>query len=264
MDDGRWDDFSRQPVSFHPKGISMDCHIARNGKQLGVFAESEVQPGLSSGQFMLADLYWTEGMAEWQPLSSRFAVLVVPPAFSSAAAATSFNPYAAPQANTVSSALMPQLNLASRGVRLGAAFLDSLIIMIVMIVPMIPGIVAIAQADQAGKLENNFPVHALYWFGAAFLASIVLLVWNAIWLGRYGQTIAKRMLGIRIVCFPSGLPAGAAKAFWLRAVVNYIINCVVPLYVYGIVDACFIFREDKRCLHDLIAETTVIVDEPVR
>ncbi len=217
----------------------MDCHIARNGQQLGVFAESEVQSGLVSGQFMPADLYWIEGMAEWQPLSSRFAVSMAPPAFSSAAVASqSLNPYAAPQANIVSSALMPQLNLASRGVRLGAKILDSFIIMIVMIVPMIPAFIAFAQAEKNGKLENNFPVEALYWFGAAFLALFGLLVWNGIWLAKYGQTIAKRMLGIRVVCFPSGLPAGAAKAFWLRAVVNYIINCFVPLY--GIVDACFI------------------------
>jgi uncharacterized RDD family membrane protein YckC len=67
---------------------------------------------------------------------------------------------------------------------------------------------------------------------------MILLVWNAVWLGRHGQTIAKRMLGIRVVSFPSGQPAGYGKAFWLRAVVNYIINNVVPLY--GIVDACFI------------------------
>ncbi len=31
---------------------------------------------------------------------------------------------------------------------------------------------------------------------------------------------------------------------------------VVPLY--GIVDVCFIFREDQRCLHDLIGETVVV------
>ncbi len=241
----------------------MDCHIARNGQQLGIFAESEVQSGLASGQFLAGDLYWTEGMAEWQPLSSRFAVSLAPAAFSSAAAASpSFNPYAAPQANIVSSSLMPQLNLASRGVRLGAKILDVIIMMVVIFVPMIPAFIAIAQAEKGGKLENDFPVSALYWFGAAAVAALGLLVWNAIWLSKYGQTIAKRMLGIRIVCFPSGEPAGAAKAFWLRAVVNYIINSIVPLY--GLIDACFIFREDKRCIHDLISETTVVVDETPR
>lgn len=231
-------------------------HIARNGQQLGTFAETEVQAGLAAGKFLPDDLAWAEGMTDWQPLSSRFSA----PAAALAAAPQPFNPYAAPQANVVSPAMMPQLQLASRGVRLGAKLVDSVIIMVVMIVPMIPGIFAIAAAEESGNLENHFPVIALYWFLAAFVAVMGLLVWNAVWLGKYGQTIAKRMFGIKVVCFPGGQPAGYAKAFWLRAVVNYIINSVVPLY--GLVDICFIFREDKRCIHDLIAETTVVTDKP--
>lgn len=239
----------------------MDYHIARNGQQLGVFSEPEIQSGVSTGRFLADDLFWTEGMATWQSLNTRFSAQAGQPTFSAAASnSPAFNPYAAPQSNIVTSAMTPQLNLASRGLRLGAACLDTFIMMVVMILPMIPGFIAIAQSENAGKLQNNFPVHSLYWFGAAFLASLGLLIWNAIWLARYGQTIAKRMLGIRIVCFPSGLPAGVGKAFWLRAVVNYLINSFVPLY--GLVDACFIFREDQRCLHDLIADTTVIVDKP--
>lgn len=231
-------------------------HLARNGQQLGVFSEDEVRSGMTTGQFLPDDLLWSEGMADWQSLSVRFAAATA--ALSTTPA--SFNPYAAPQANVVTPAMMPQLQLASRGVRLGAALIDSVIMMIVMIVPMIPGFFALAAAEQAGDLEESFPVSALYWFLAAGVASLVLLVWNAVWLGRYGQTIAKRILGIRVVCFPSGQPAGYAKAFWLRAVVNYIINSIVPLY--GLVDACFIFREDQRCVHDLIAETTVVTDKP--
>lgn len=231
-------------------------HLARNGQQLGTFAEADVQSGLASGKFLANDLCWAEGMADWQPLNARFAAAT--PALATTPAP--FNPYAAPQANVVSAAMMPQLQLASRGVRLGAALIDTVIMMVVMIVPMIPGFFAMVAAEKAGELENNFPVYALYWFLAAFVAIMGLLVWNAVWLGRYGQTIGKRMLGIRVVCFPSGQPAGYAKAFWLRAVVNYIINSVVPLY--GLVDACFIFREDKRCIHDLIAETTVVTDQP--
>lgn len=240
----------------------MNYHIARNGQQLGVFSEQEVQSGTATGRFLPDDLCWSEGMADWQAVKTRFSMPAeAVPAFSAAAAASaSFNPYAAPQSNVMSPAMMPQLMLASRGVRLGAKLIDTLIIMFVIIVPVIPGIFAIAEADKAGQLENNFPVQALFWFLAAFVASLVLLVWNAIWLGRYGQTIAKRMLGIRVVTFPNGQAAGYAKAFWLRAVVNYIINSVVPFY--GLVDVCFIFREDKRCLHDLIAETTVVVNTP--
>jgi hypothetical protein len=35
---------------------------------------------------------------------------------------------------------------------------------------------------------------------------------------------------------------------------------VVPFY--GIIDPCLIFREDNRCVHDLLADTTVIDGQP--
>jgi len=234
-------------------------HVARDGQQLGVYAEQDIHSGLSTGSFRGSDLCWTEGMAEWAPVSSRFTMPIgsAPPPEAQVSPSTSmvFNPYAAPQA---SSAMISQLKLASRGVRLGAAIIDQIIVLFVMFVPLIPGLVILAQADNAGTLETNFPVHALTWFLVSASCLLVLLIWNAVWLGRYGQSIGKRILGIRVVTFPDGQPAGYAKAFWLRAVVNFVIVNVVPLY--GIVDACFIFREDKRCIHDLLAETTVVAD----
>jgi len=234
-------------------------HIARNGQQLGVFAEEEIQPGIVTGRFLSDDLFWTEGMADWQPLGSKFSAPVATstPAFS-AAAATPFNPYSAPQSNIVTPAMMPQLKLASRGARLGAAFIDTLIVMFAIAVPLVIGVVLMSQAEKTGG--DDVPVAAVLFFVLAGVVMLGLLVWNAVWLTKYGQTIAKRMLKIRVVTFPDGQNAGFVKAFLLRAVVNAIINQFVPFY--GIVDACFIFREDQRCLHDLIADTTVVECEP--
>ncbi|MBL9179990.1 MAG: RDD family protein [Verrucomicrobiaceae bacterium] len=237
----------------------MDYHLARNGQQLGVFAEEEIQPGIATGRFLPDDLCWSEGMADWKPLSTKFSAPATPspPPFSAAAAAP-FNPYAAPQSNIISAAMLPRLKLASRGARLGAAIIDTLIILLVITVPVVIGVVLMGQAEKAGG--NDVPVAAVACFAVAGLATLGLLVWNAVWLTKYGQTIAKRMLKIRVVTFPDGQNAGFVKAFLLRAVVNAIINQFVPLY--GIVDACFIFREDQRCLHDLIADTTVVECEP--
>lgn len=47
----------------------MDYHIARNGQQLGVFSEGQVQENLSNGTFEPTDLAWQEGMTDWKPLS---------------------------------------------------------------------------------------------------------------------------------------------------------------------------------------------------
>lgn len=233
----------------------MTHHIARNGQQLGVYAEEEIQPGLVTGRFLPDDLFWTEGMAEWQPLSTRFAVPAAPAAFAAAeTAAPVFNPYAAPQANVMTPAMRPQLKLASRGVRLAASIIDTIIIMVALIVPIVVGVVLMGNAEKAGG--DEVPVAAITFFALAGVAMLVLLIWNAVWLSKYGQSIAKRMLKIKVVSHPDGQNAGFVKAFLLRAVVNGIIAQIVPLY--GIVDVCFIFRDDQRCLHDLIADTTVI------
>ncbi len=232
----------------------MDQHIARNGQQIGIFSEAEVQAGLSTGRFQASDLYWSEGMTDWQPLGVATSTSGL--SVSTSVPSAEFNPYAPPQSNIVSSAMMPQLRLASRGVRFGAAMIDTLIILFVMLVPLILGIYLIEGGERLQA--DVVPVGAIVCFCLSGVGMLGLLVWNAVLLGKHGQTIAKRWLKIRIVSFPSGQPAGFGKAFGLRAVVNTIISQIVPLY--GIVDVCFIFREDKRCLHDLIAETTVVED----
>lgn len=231
-------------------------HIARNGQQLGVFSESEIQSGVSTGRFLADDLLWAEGMAEWQSLSTRFNAQAIQPSFLAAATtAPSFNPYAAPQANIITSAMMPKFELASRGSRLGAAFLDGLVGMLVAGLPMVCGI---AMMDNKG--DDSLSTGSVICFILAGLGLLGLIIYNTYLLSIQGQTIAKKWLGIRIVTNPDGQNPGFVKAFLLRSFVNAIIANVVPLY--SIIDACFIFREDQRCLHDLIADTTVIVDKP--
>jgi hypothetical protein len=44
-------------------------HVNRGVTSLGVFSEEEVREGLRTGRFVLTDIGWREGMANWQPLS---------------------------------------------------------------------------------------------------------------------------------------------------------------------------------------------------
>lgn len=254
MGGGKWGEsfLDRRFLNIHT--IGMSYHITRDGQQLGVFAEQEVQSGVTTGRFLSTDLFWTEGMAEWQPLSSRFgssAVSFPTPTFTAPGA---FNPYAAPQANVVTPSMMPQFTLASRGSRLGAALLDGLVGMLVVGLPVICGAVMI---DSKTSVEgDSVPVGSVICFILAALGFVGLTIYNVVLLTKQGQTIAKKWLGIRIVTHPDGQNPGFVKAFLLRSFVNAIISQIVPFY--GIVDACFIFREDQRCLHDLIGETVVV------
>lgn len=48
-------------------------------------------------------------------------------------------------------------------------------------------------------------------------------------------------------------------AFVLRSFVNGLIGAIPCIgSIYALVDIVFIFREDRRCLHDLLASTVVV------
>lgn len=235
----------------------MNHHIARNGQQVGVFTEAEVQSGFASGRFLADDLYWTEGMAEWLPLHTRFSTAPPTPAIASAATHTldPFNPYAAPQANIVIRAPQSDLVLASRGSRLGASILDPLIFGIVAAIFIGTG-AALENSEKTSETTGSDMASGIFYL-IGFISIVGLMIYNVVLLSTRGQTLGKKWLGIRIVTHPEGHNPGFVKAVLLRTIVNGILANFLPA-IYQIVDACFIFREDQRCLHDLIADTTVI------
>ena len=73
------------------------------------------------------------------------------------------------------------------------------------------------------------------------------------------QTVGKLLLRIQIVEVQNGKPGGPVRAFLLRALVPTMIECIPFLgFAFWLVDTCFIFREDRRCIHDLLAGTRVV------
>ncbi|HXI55339.1 MAG TPA: RDD family protein [Polyangia bacterium] len=100
---------------------------------------------------------------------------------------------------------------------------------------------------------------------AAVLTGIFWIV-NWVLLTRRGQTIGKIMVGTRVVRV-DGTRAPflnvVALRTWPLLVLSYIpgVNTTgAPLLAF--IDALFIFRSDRRCLHDVIAGTKVIRLEP--
>lgn len=93
--------------------------------------------------------------------------------------------------------------------------------------------------------------------GAAMLVQICLIAAR-------GQNIGKLIVGARVVRSADGLPASFLPATLLRYVfpvaLFLLLNGVVPLlgFLFLLVDYGFMFRADRRCLHDLIAGTKVV------
>ena len=149
--------------------------------------------------------------------------------------------------------------LAGRGTRLVAKIIDSVIMGVMWIPFMLGG--GIAAVMGSGMEEGADPtgmVAAL--LGSMSISGLLTLVLVAvqIWLlVKDGQTIGKKLTKIRIVKVDTGQNGGFVPNVLMRAVVHALINSITS-GLYGLVDVLFIFRDDRRCAHDLIAGTTVV------
>ena len=134
-------------------------------------------------------------------------------------------------------------DLGERGDRFLANLVDNFIVFLPM---MGAGIVA-AIFSRSGALAGMA-------FLLGTLATLGVLVYQ-IYLAQYGQSIGKRMRRLRVVR-TDGSPASLGRILLLRNFVPWIIGSFCGLF--GIVDALTIFTDERRCIHDLLADTKVI------
>lgn len=141
--------------------------------------------------------------------------------------------------------------LAGRGTRLGASTIDGVLLGLI-VWPYVMTTDYWTRAAQ-GQVE----------FGDLLQLSLVSLIGflalHGYLLHKNGQTIGKRLLGIRIVSASDGQIVSLGKIFGLRYVPIQIAG-IIPLVgnLLPLLDVLFIFREDRRCLHDFIAGTRVV------
>ena len=143
--------------------------------------------------------------------------------------------------------------LADAGTRLVAQLLDGL----AFAVAVVP---ALVLAGIGGAIGGESVAMGLGVIGA-LVGLIGLVVYQARLLGSKGQTIGKRAMKLRIVDAADGSNPGIGRAFWTRYVANGMISGIPYLgSLYSLVDVLFIFREDRRCVHDHLAQTIVVTE----
>lgn len=164
------------------------------------------------------------------------------------------NPYAPPKAEVRDTvADHGEAELAGRGERFGAAFLDGIIGGIAVAAPLL--VAADFNAMAAGNFAGAFNALGL---GLAAIGALALIAVTVYLVKKNGQTIGKKIVGIKVVRSDFS-PASLGRIFWLRNVVNGIPG-VIP-YIgnfYSLVDHLFIFNEQRQCVHDKIADTIVV------
>jgi uncharacterized RDD family membrane protein YckC len=164
----------------------------------------------------------------------------------------------------------PGAEPASRSSRLAAVSLDGLLISI----PLLPGLgfglyqaVKIqAAAQDMGLQEGELPdfghqegmMIAVAVMLLGLLAGLGIAVYQWILISRTGQSLGKRWSRIRIERMDGGrvtFGTGVVLRNWVPKVMG-----AVPYLgmLFQLIDALYIFRADRRCLHDHIAGTRVV------
>ncbi len=159
------------------------------------------------------------------------------------------NPYGSPEAVVAD---LDATNLAGRWERLGAAIIDTILLLVILVPLMFVG--GYWQAAMAAG--GQVPIATTMLWAVVGFAVFVLVQWYP--LNARGQTWGKRLLGIRIVDMDGDQPT-MGRLLGLRYLpVQMVGNVPVVGTVLALVNVLLIFRGDRRCGHDLIAGTQVV------
>jgi uncharacterized RDD family membrane protein YckC len=143
--------------------------------------------------------------------------------------------------------------LASRWSRLFAALIDGIVYTVIGWIIATPIVGAKAMYDNehlGGQLAAE---------GITAIIAIIYFTWQH---GKWGQTLGKRALGIRVVRAQDGGPIGFGPAAW-RVVFTYLIT-YVTCGLGGLLDDLWILWDPhKQALHDKVVKTYVVkADSP--
>ncbi|MEM6823360.1 MAG: RDD family protein [Verrucomicrobiota bacterium] len=213
--------------------MSDQYYLFINGEQQGPFTHPQVMAKIDAGEMKATDLAWKEGDADWTPLSDY----------------TDFSQGAMTRVEKTPEIDLGSIKLAQPMTRLIAVVIDLVLFSIVMLPLALAGGGNDAEALKIPVLLSLF----------LFLALVGVQVWQ---LSSRSQTLGKRFLKIHIAD-KEGKRADLGRTLVLRQIIpNIIFSIPILGLIFFLVDAAFIFRENRRCIHDLIAGTIVLEGEP--
>lgn len=231
--------------------------VSRDGQTIGEFVPQQIQEGLGSGYFQATDWYWGEGMTEWRQLTDFVQQAQPSPAptapLTAPVRATPSTPrpqpaqlqpgMPRPRAVAAPSKKL-HFDLATPWQRLMAVLGDILAPCVLFL-----GLAYIVDVTGLAKEGMMF----LYIMGGGLLMWLLL---NLGMVAACGQTVGKKLTGIRVVDVGDGSTSGLVTIIVMRNIVGRLLPSIIP--IYPLVDACFVFSEQRRCLHDRIAGTMVV------
>jgi len=225
--------------------------IGGDGKEYGPATAEQLRQWITAGRANLDTKAKALGTDEWRRLGdfAEFSGGDVPPPLAGTPPPV---PAGAPAAGPVT---------ADRGRRFLGALADGFLEMLCWL----PSSIIMMSTMLRMMADNATPdpeeVMKVFWgsIGHSLPYLIALVLLQAALLTIRSQSVGNLLTGTRIVRVSDGEPGGFLRAFLLR---GFLARCLRQIPVVGglfwLVDCCFIFREDRRCLHDLIAGTRVV------
>jgi uncharacterized RDD family membrane protein YckC len=148
--------------------------------------------------------------------------------------------------------------LVGRGMRLVAVIVDGILMSVIQwpIYLMLGGASMMTHMDPAMMSDPFALMRQMF---AAMIPGWVVAAGIQMWcLHAYGGTLAKKLMGMRIVRV-DGSRATFVRLFFGRGAAA-VLPLMVPFlgFLYYLVDSLLIFRDSRQCLHDQIADTIVV------
>ena len=144
--------------------------------------------------------------------------------------------------------------------RLAAYIIDSLIAFLSMI-PLGSQFFTAVNDFSAGSIDsiNSLTIENTNNFTLGIFLIILQFIIQGYLITTRGQSIGKIAMSLRIVNSIDGTNPGFIKAFLVRFILTQIITSIPYIgVIYFFADPLFIFRSDRRCIHDLMANTIVV------
>ena len=229
--------------------------IVRDGARRGPFEESEILEGIERGTVRASDLLWVDGMPQGVPIKDVMAN------FGSSPPSTP-EPTLEPLTSAVSSPYRPPaarvddfpqgafdtMEYAGFWVRFAASLLDAVVILVFavligLVVGVLSGIAGIPV--KRGSVWPNFIGFVISWLYYATLES-----------SERSATFGKRAFHLQVL-----RDEDLDRIGFLRASARWIGRLISTL-VFSIGYLMQPFTPRKRALHDFIAGTVVVVQEP--
>ena len=183
------------------------------------------------------------------------------------------DPYRTPQADLTPGSERHRGPIpGKRSTRFGAALIDGALNSLLVFVPVFALVMKDTKNIRALD-TGGLPGPALW---ASIAGTVVYTVIQASMIAKYNASLGKRMLGLVVLRADGGAPTLTQllllrPVFQILGMVAALVDAWLPIRtlawnagvfgtamgILGLVDVLRIFAADRRCLHDLIAGTTV-------